>query len=85
MGLSSRIVHLHCECPAEVAAARFTQRKRSRAHLDHARSREQVLTNLQGLAQLDPLDIGERISVDTSAEIKLEVLAMKISAAFERF
>jgi hypothetical protein len=83
IGLSNRIVNLHCECPAEIAAARFSQRRRSLGHLDDARSYEQILTSIQDLAQLKPLEIGERVSVDTSAEIKLAVLATRISAAFE--
>jgi hypothetical protein len=84
IGLSNRIVNLHCECRAEVAAARFIERKRHLGHLDNARSREQVLASIQDLARLKPLEIGERVSVDTEAEIKLAVLAIKISGAFER-
>jgi glucokinase len=83
-GLSNRIVNLHCECRAEIAAARFSQRKRHLGHLDNARSREQILTSIQDLARLKPLEIGEQVSVDTSAEIELAVLATQISAAFER-
>jgi len=81
-GLSSRIVNLHCECPAEVAAARFRQRKRHSGHLDHAKSREQILAGLQDLLRLQPLQIGERVTVDTSAAIPFEQLAARLSEAF---
>jgi glucokinase len=83
-GLSSRIVNLHCECSAEVAAARFSKRQRHSGHLDHAKSREQILTSLQDLLRLKPLEMGERVSVDTSAEIAFRELASRISRAFER-
>ena len=81
--LSSRIANLHCECPAEVAAARFLQRKRHPGHLDWARSQVQILTSLQGLVRFQPPVIGERVSVDSSAEINVEDLAGKISKAFD--
>jgi len=83
-GLSNRIVNLHCECSAEVAAARFSQRKRHSGHLDYAKSREQILASLQDLLRLKPLEIGERVSVDTSAEITFRELVARISSAFER-
>jgi predicted kinase len=84
VGLSNRIVTLHCECPAEVAAARFSQRTRHPGHLDSARSREEILMSIEDLARFRPLEIGERVSVDTSREVKPVVLASQISRAFER-
>jgi predicted kinase len=82
--LSSRIVNLHCECPVEVAAARFSQRKRHPGHLDNAKSPTQILASIQKLARLQPPAIGERVYIDTSAEINLEDLVGKISKAFDR-
>jgi AAA domain len=84
MGLSNRIVNLHCVCPVEVAAARFSRRRRHPGHLDSARSCEQILTSIRELAQLKPMEIGERVSVDTSAEIELQSVVSRISSAFER-
>jgi glucokinase len=81
--LSGRIVNLHCACPAEVAAARFIQRIRHPGHLDKAMSRAQILTSIRELVRLQPPAIGERVSVDTSAEIKLEDLVFKISKVFD--
>lgn len=81
--LSSRIVNLHCECPAEVAAERFVQRKRHPGHLDQAMSRVQTLMSIQDLVRFQPPAIGERVPVDTSAEIKLDDLAGKILRAFD--
>lgn len=81
-GLSHRIVHLHCECPAEVAAARFSQRTRRPGHLDAARSREEILSSIEHLARFKTLEIGERVSVDTSGEVNSTVLADEIRKAF---
>jgi hypothetical protein len=78
-GLSPQIVNLHCECPPEVAAARFSQRKRHPGHLDGERSREQILASIQELARLQPLEIGKRVPVDTSVEVDVAVLVGKIS------
>jgi len=83
-GLSSRIVNLNCECPVEVAAARFNQRTRHPGHLDSARSREEILISIEDLARFKPLEIGERVSVDTSGEVKPAALASQICGAFER-
>jgi hypothetical protein len=80
--LTRRIVNLHCECPAEVAVARFTQRKRHHGHLDEARSSAQILAGIQDLARFQLPAIGERVLVDTSAAIKLDDLVGRILRAF---
>jgi len=80
--LSAPIVHLQCECPAEIAAARFCRRQRHRGHLDQARSPRQILESIQDLSRLGPLEIGPRVSVDTSAEVRLSEAAAAIEAAF---
>ncbi len=82
--LSSRIVNLHCECPAEIAAARFKDRTRHGGHLDSAKSPAQVLRSIQELERFRPLEIGVRVSVDTSIEVNAEEVAARISAAFPR-
>jgi len=83
-GLSRRIVNLHCQCPVTVAAARFLQRKRHPGHLDDLRPAELLLSGFQDLTRFPPLEIGERVCVDTSAEIPLALLVSRISTAFGR-
>jgi len=58
---------VHCVCEPVVAAGRFLQRRRHPRHLDDESSAEGLLSVRQ-LAQLPPLDIGQRIDVDTSQE-----------------
>jgi hypothetical protein len=68
---SRHVVNVHCVCEAKVAASRFLQRQRHRGHLDGKSSSAEVLANLQNLNRLPPLDIGQRIDVDTSQEPNL--------------
>ena len=80
--LSRNIVNLHCECPPTVAAERYCRRQRHPGHLDHLKSREEVLAAVQTLAGLDSLEIGVRVTCDTSQEIDLPDLATGIAEAF---
>jgi predicted kinase len=80
--LSGRILNLHCECPAEISAARFGARKRHPGHLDSARSLEQILESIRDLEKLKTLEIGPRVPVDTSVEVNAEEVAGRLAAAF---
>jgi len=76
--LSTRIVHLRCTCPVELAVSRFTQRRRHHGHLDRLRTFEQISKSIAALAQLPALEVGHRIDVDTTAEIDLQTLVAAI-------
>jgi glucokinase len=80
--LSSRIVNLHCDCPAEIAAARFKDRTRHAGHLDSAKSLEQIVESIRDLERFRLLEIGWRVSVDTSVDVNPEEVAGRIAAAF---
>jgi gluconate kinase len=80
--VSSRVVTVQCVCELDLAAARFVQRRRHPGHLDHEASLETVLLSLRELAHLAPLEIGQRIDVDTSREPELPALVDAIRAAF---
>jgi len=68
---SHHVVNVHCACELEVAVSRFLQRRRHPGHLDGESSSAEALVNLRKLTQLPPLDIGQRIDVDTSQEPNL--------------
>lgn len=72
--LSDRIVQVHCECDAEIAAQRFSDRRRHLGHLDSTKSYTELLAGIQRLSLLDPksLKIGAIVNVDTSHEPDLE-------------
>ena len=76
--LSTRMVNLHCECPPEVAAARFSRRKRHPGHLDESMSPMQALASIRHVAALQFPAIARRVTVDTLAEIDLHDLSGKI-------
>jgi glucokinase len=59
---SSHVVNVHCVCKPELAAGRFLHRKRHDGHLDGATSYADVLASLRTIADLGPLDIGQRVS-----------------------
>lgn len=82
--LSSTIVNLHCECPPDVAADRFTQRRRHAGHLDDTRTASDVQASIQALAPFGSLEIGERVIVHTTRVVTAEALLRDVEAAFER-
>jgi AAA domain len=81
--LSGRVIHLHCSCAPEVAAARFVQRTRHPGYLDAAASEAQVLESIRAIAGFGYPDIVPRIEVDTSQEPELKGLVREILRAFD--
>jgi predicted kinase len=82
---SHHVVNVHCACELEVAANRFLQRRRHPGHLDGAPSPAEVIASLRQLTQLPPLDIGQRIDVDTSHEPNLTDVVRAIRGTLELF
>jgi predicted kinase len=70
--LSPRPVHIRCVCAPELAAQRFTQRRRHVGHLDKTTNHAEIVAELRQLAALEPLALVPRIDVDTSKEPVLE-------------
>ena len=77
------VVNVHCTCELDVAASRFLHRQRHPGHLDGESSSAEVLTSLRKLAQLPPLNIGQRVDVDTSQEPNLTDVVRAIRGALE--
>jgi glucokinase len=76
--LSGKFVHVHCECPVELAAERFVHRKRHPGHLDDERSHEEILASIHEVARFGVLEIGRRIDVDTSRPLELDVVLREV-------
>jgi predicted kinase len=76
--LSGRVVNVHCECPADVAAERFYSRKRHQGHGDHQKSRAEILSSIREVASFGPLSIGPRVDVDTSQTLDLDAVVREI-------
>lgn len=58
LSLSGRVVELHCDCRAEVAADRFFGRARHAGHLDGYKSVAEELSKFQRVRALGPLGVG---------------------------
>jgi glucokinase len=80
---SHHVVNVHCVCDAELAANRFLQRRRHPGHRDGESSLSDVLASLRQLSQLPPLDLGQRIDVDTSQEPNLIDVVRAIESALK--
>jgi len=78
---SHHVVNVHCACELDEAASRFLQRQRHPGHLDGESSSAEVLASLRKLTQLPPLNIGQRIDVDTSQEPNLAEVVHAIRGA----
>jgi glucokinase len=76
--LSDRVVNVHCQCPAEVAAERFCRRMRHPGHGDHERSHAEILASIRELAGFGRLHVGPRVEVDTSQTFDLDVVVREI-------
>jgi glucokinase len=82
--LSRRIVNVHCECPADVAARRYVQRNRHPGHLDNKRSYPETLASIRAVAALGRLDIAPCIEVDTSQTPMLDAVVTKVHLALSQ-
>jgi hypothetical protein len=60
------------------------ERKCINGHLDHGKSRDEIMSGIQALAALKPPEIGRQLRCDTSSEVDLVLLAGTISEALER-
>ena len=72
MDLADRVIQVHCACDPETAARRFFQRQRHPGHLDGTKSYAEVLAGIRALAELEPLEIGTKVIVDTSLDTNTE-------------
>lgn len=70
--ISSSLVEVFCDCPVEVAAARFAARRRHPGHLDQLRSPEEHAEGIRRMRETyrGPLRLSEPIvTVDTTRQI----------------
>jgi AAA domain-containing protein len=82
--LSEWVVNVECVCDPAIAADRFHRRSRHPGHLDGSVSAEEALASIRRVATLGPLEIGQRVQVDTSRDPVLEDLVHAVREAFER-
>lgn len=69
-----KIVELYCECPAELAATRFKNRKRHEGHVDNSKSIGEVIDWFKGYEKFLPMNLGQTIVVDTSKTVNIQLV-----------
>jgi predicted kinase len=82
--LSSSLVEVFCDCPVDIAAARFAARRRHRGHLDRLRTAEEHEDGIRRMRETfrGPLGLSEPvITVDTSGALDTELVVERVRAA----
>lgn len=69
--LPVEIVEIYCKCPAEIAALRFTSRKRHPSHFDNTRTLEDLRKSFDILLRDGPLGLGKLIRVNTASQVDI--------------
>lgn len=82
--ISPSFVEVFCECPVELAAARFVARERHPGHLDRLRTSEEHEEGLHLMRESfrGPLRLSEHlVTVDTSRAVDVEGLVARVRSA----
>ena len=65
-GSFGKVVELYCDCPVELAATRFKNRKRHKGHVDDLKSIDEIIDWLKGYEKYLPMNLGHKIVVDST-------------------
>jgi predicted kinase len=78
--IASSVVEVFCECPLEVAAARFEDRRRHPGHHDPSRSPEEIAEAVRRMREtfLGPLGVGNLVRVDTTGPLDADSVAGQV-------
>lgn len=81
-GIASSIVEAFCECPVEVAAARFEGRRRHPGHHDPNRSPEEVAEGVRRMRETfpGPLGVGDLVRVNTTVPLDAASVAAQVQS-----
>ena len=76
--LPGKLIEVRCECPRELALARYRERAAHRhaGHLDHLRQDKELWND----ELLRPLGLGAVVRVDTSGPVDVDAVAQQINA-----
>lgn len=83
--IATSIVEVFCECPTDVAAARFASRVRHPGHHDGDRTASDVqrsFDDLPGTAR-EPLGLGTVVRVDTGGTLDADLVVRQVRAALD--
>ncbi|WP_159081454.1 AAA family ATPase [Nocardioides sediminis] len=84
LAIADEVVEVFCDCPVEVAVARFAARRRHPGHLDHLRTpadHERVAARLRE-SYRGPLMLGDTVvTIDTGGPVDLGAVVETVRAA----
>lgn len=83
--IASSLVEVHCDCPVEVAAARFQERRRHPGHHDGSLSAEEIKDGITRLRDTyrGPLRVGDLVRVDMSRPVDADHVTRLVRSAME--
>lgn len=83
--MASTVVEVFCDCPVEVAAARFEARRRHPGHHDARRTPAQVEEGVSRMRETfrGPLGIGPVVHVDTQRRVVADDLVRRVRSALD--
>ncbi len=77
--LEARLIEVHCVCPPHIAAERFLSRTRHKGHLDHLKTRAEILGSFEQQAALGPLGVGSLVEIETHQDVDGAALVSEIA------
>jgi shikimate kinase len=84
LAIADEVVEVYCDCPVEVAVARFAARRRHPGHLDHLRTpadHERVTARLRESFR-GPLGFSDTVvTIDTGGPVDLDAVVETVRAA----
>ena len=75
-----KVIELYCDCPVELAATRFRSRVRHEGHVDESRSIGEVINWLKGYEKYLPMNLGQKVVIDSTESIGIQIAKDKITA-----
>ena len=82
LSLPGKVVEAHCVCSPEVAAERFSARKRHEGHLDRDKRRDEVVATFAQLATCGPLGLGPLVKIDTGQPTDFDAVLRQLEEHF---
>ena len=84
-GIASSVVEIFCDCPVDVAAARFESRDRHPGHHDPHRSPQEIEEGVQRMRASfrGPLGVGDLIRVDTDGVLDADLVTGRVRSALD--
>lgn len=83
--ITTSLVEVFCDCPVDVAAARFEARRRHSGHHDLDRSPEEIEEGVRRMGDSfrGPLRVGDLVRIDTNAPLHADSVTRQVRSALD--